>query len=164
MGLITPHTGTIVWMLIAFLIVFFVLKKFAWKPLLGALKQREESIARSLQAAENAKKEMEMLKTDNEKILAEARRERDLIIAEGKEIKESIVKQAKEKASEEANSIIENSRKTILAEKEGALKEIKEHVAGLSVSIAEKLLQEKLANDKDQKDLIDRLLRDAKLN
>jgi len=164
MGLLTPHTGTIIWMLIAFLVVFFILTKFAWKPLLGALKQREDSITKSLQSAENARKEMEKLKADNEQIMMEARKERDKIIAEGKEIKDSIVNQAKEKATEEANKIIENSRKSIIAEKESALKEIKEHIAGLSVSIAEKLLREKLADDNEQKDLIDRLLRDTKMN
>jgi F-type H+-transporting ATPase subunit b len=164
MELLSPHTGTIVWMLIAFLLVFFILKKFAWKPLLNALKMREESIANALQSAEIAKKEMETLKADNEKILTEARLERDKIIAEGKELKDNIISQAKEKASEEANKIFEDSRKAISAEKESAIKEIKEHIAELSVNIAEKLLREKLTSDKDHKRLIDRLLRDAHLN
>ena len=98
MGLLSPHLGTVIWMLIAFLTVFFLLKKFAWKPLLNALKMREESIANALKAAENAKMEMEQLHADNEKIIAEAKMERDKIISEGRELKESLLNQAKEQA------------------------------------------------------------------
>ena len=164
MGLLSPHLGTVIWMLIAFLTVFFLLKKFAWKPLLNALKMREESIANALKAAENAKMEMEQLHADNEKIIAEAKMERDKIISEGKELKESLLNQAKEQADQEANKIISDARSSIKSEKEAAINEIKEHAANLSISIAEKLLREKLVSDEEQKDLINKLLRDTRMN
>ena len=162
MGLLTPHTGTVIWMLIGFLTVFFLLKKFAWKPVLNALKQREDSIENALRAADAAKKDMERLNADNERIIAEAKQERDRIIKEARELKETIVIDAKEHASSEAEKLIETARKNIKAEKETAIKDISDHVASLSVLISEKLLQEKLSNGKEQKDLIDRLLREVK--
>jgi F-type H+-transporting ATPase subunit b len=164
MGLLLPHTGTIIWMLIAFLLTFFLLKKFAWKPLLGALKMRENTIASALKAAEDAKNEMEKLQSDNKKIIAEAKRERDKIITESRDIKESILNQAKEQAANEANKIIEDARISIQSEKNSALKEIKEHAAYLSISMAEKLLREKLVSDEEQKELINKLLRDTRIN
>jgi len=164
MGLLLPHTGTIIWMLIAFLLAFFLLKKFAWKPLLGALKMRENTIAGALKAAEDAKNEMEKLYSNNERIIAEAKKERDKIISESKGLKETLLKQAKELAADEANKIIENARMSIKSEKDAALKEIKEHAAYLSISMAEKLLREKLVSDEEQKELINRLLRDTRMN
>jgi len=162
MGLLMPHTGTVIWMLIGFLTVFFLLKKFAWKPVLNALKQREDSIENALRAADAAKKDMERLNADNEKIIAAAKQERDRIIKEARELKETIVIDAKEHASSEAQKLIETARKNIKAEKETAIKQISDHVAQLSVLISEKLLQEKLSDTKEQKDLIDRLLREVK--
>ena len=162
MGLLMPHTGTVIWMLIGFLTVFFLLKKFAWKPVLNALKQREDSIENALRAADAAKRDMERLNADNEKIIAEAKQERDRIIKEARELKETIVIDAKEHASSEAQKLIETARKNIMAEKETAIKQISDHVAQLSVLISEKLLQEKLSDTKEQKDLIDRLLREVK--
>lgn len=162
MGLLMPHTGTVIWMLIGFLTVFFLLKKFAWKPVLNALKQRENTIEDALKAADAARKDMERLNADNERIISEAKLERDRIIKEARELKESIVIDAKEHASAEAEKLIETARKNIKAEKETAIKDISDHVAQLSVLISEKLLQEKLADDKEQKDLIDRLLREVK--
>jgi len=164
MGLLSPHTGTLIWMLIAFLIVFFLLKKFAWKPLLNALKMREDSIANALQAAENAKKEITELHITNEKIIAEAKKEYDKIISEGSELKESILNKAKGQAASEATKLIEDARSSIKSEKEAALKEIKEHSVNLSITIAEKLLREKLVSNEEQKDLIDRLLRETRMN
>ncbi|MGD2034894.1 MAG: F0F1 ATP synthase subunit B [Bacteroidales bacterium] len=162
MGLLMPHTGTVIWMLIGFLTVFFLLKKFAWKPVLSALKQRENSIGDALKAAEAAKQDMERLNADNERIIAEAKQERDKIVKEARELKESIVLDAKEQASADAEKLIETARANIKAEKEAAIKDIKDHVAQLSISISEKLLQEKLSDSKEQKDLIDRLLREVK--
>jgi F-type H+-transporting ATPase subunit b len=162
MGLLTPHTGTVIWMLIGFLTVFFLLKKFAWKPVLNALKQRENTIENALKSAENAKKEMERLNADNERIIAEAKLERDRIIKEARELKETIVIDAKEQANAEAEKLIETARNNIKAEKETAIKDISNHVAQLSVLISEKLLQEKLTDDKEQKELIDKLLREVK--
>ena len=164
MGLLIPHTGTVIWMLIAFLIVFFLLKKFAWRPLLNALKLREDTIERALKSAEDAKKEMERLTSDKDVLIAEAKKERDKIIHEARELKESIINDAKKQAGSEADKIIESTRNSIKAEKESAIREIKEHAASLSIFIAEKLLKEKLVDDADQKELIDRLLRDIKTN
>jgi F-type H+-transporting ATPase subunit b len=164
MDLLSPHTGTVIWMLIAFLTVFFLLKKFAWKPVLGALKQREDSIEKALKSAETARKEMEKLQANNEKILAEGKLERDKIIKEARELKESIINDAKVQASVEADKIIEAAKNTIRSEKDAALIEIREHAAVLSIHMAEILLHEKLASEKEQKELIDKLLRQVKIN
>jgi F-type H+-transporting ATPase subunit b len=164
MELLQPHTGTVIWMLIAFLTVFFLLKKFAWKPLLNALKMREESIENALRSAESTQKEMEKLQADNEKTMAEAKKQRDKILVEAKSLKEQIILDAKDQAGQEASKIITDAKANIKSEKEAAINEIKEYAAGLSISIAEKLLKEKLASEEDQKELIDRLLRDTKMN
>lgn len=158
------HTGTLIWMLIAFSLVFIILKKFAWKPILNALKERESSIGEALQSAERARKEMENLHANNQKILEEAKRERDQILKEARNLKENIINEAKEKASEEADRIIQNASETIKSEKEAAVKEIKEQVTSLSILVAEKILQEKLAVDTEQKDMIDKYLHSIKLN
>lgn len=164
MDLLLPHTGTVIWMLIAFGTVFYLLTKFAWKPVLGALKQREDSIERALKSAELARSEMEKLQADNEKIIAEGKLERDKIIKEARELKETILEDAKAKASIEADKIIESARENIKSEKDAAVKEIKEHAASLSIHMAELLLHEKLASKKEQKELIDKLLRQVKTN
>ena len=164
MNLLLPHTGTVIWMLIAFLTTFFILKKFAWKPVLNALKQREETIESALLAAEETKKEMAKLKADNEIVLAEAKVARDKMIREARDLKDNIISDAKQQAVDEADKIIEAAKTSIRSEKESALKEIKEHVAMLSVFIAEKLLQEKLADDTAQKELIDKLMKNVKPN
>ncbi len=164
MELLTPHTGTVIWMLISFSIVFFILKKFAWKPLLNALKMREETIETALKSAEDAKKEMEKINANKDALIIEAKQERDKIIREARDLKDSIVNDAKKQASSEADKIIEATKNSIKSEKETAIKEIKEHAASLSIFIAEKLLKEKLTSEDDQKELIDRLLRDIKTN
>jgi F-type H+-transporting ATPase subunit b len=164
MNLLLPHTGTVIWMLIAFITTFLLLKKFAWKPILNAIKQREESIEGALLAADETKNEMAKLKADNEKIIAEAKGARDLIIKEARELKESIINNAKHQAVDEAEKIIDAAKASIRSEKESALKEIKEQVAILSVNIAEKLLLEKLADSPAQKELIDKLMKNVKPN
>jgi F-type H+-transporting ATPase subunit b len=164
MGLLIPHTGTVIWMLIAFLTVFFLLKKFAWKPLLNALKMREDTIENALRSAEIAKRNMEKLQADNELIMAEARKERDKILVEARTLKDTIIIDAKNQAVTEADKIISDARETIRSEKESAINEIREHAAILSINMAEKLLKEKLASEEEQKELIDRLLRDTKMN
>lgn len=164
MDLLIPHTGTIIWMLLAFSIVFFLLKKFAWKPILSALKQREHTIEDALKSAELARIEMENLQSDNAKIIEEAKRERDHILKEARTLKEDIINEAKAKASEEAENVIKSASEVIKSEKAAAVKEIKEQVAILSVSIAEKILQEKLVSDEDQKELIDKYLKSIKMN
>jgi F-type H+-transporting ATPase subunit b len=164
MELVRPDVGTIFWMLLMFIIVLVVLKKFAWKPILNALDKREKSIEESLRSADRARKEMEQLKADNEKIIAQARVERDGMLKETKQLSEKILKEAREKAGVEAKRLIETAREQIENEKESAVTEIRNQVAELSVGIAEKILREKLKDGKQQKELIDKLLKDIKLN
>ncbi|MEN8117384.1 MAG: F0F1 ATP synthase subunit B [Bacteroidota bacterium] len=164
MGLVMPNPGTIFWMLIIFGVVLFILKKFAWKPILIALKEREESIAYALNSAEEAKKEVAGLKADNEKIIAEARREKDVILKEAKELKETIVAEAKEKAAQEALKTIDQARQQIQSEKTAAINDIKKQVAELSVSIAEKVIKKELDKKGEQKKMVDGLIDDIKLN
>lgn len=164
MDLLLPHTGTIFWMLIAFSTVLFILKKFAWKPILNAIKAREDSITEALASAEKAKEEMQKLQANNEKIMAAAKVERDGIIKEARQLKDSMIEDAKEKANVEADKMIEKAREAIKSEKAAAIKEMKEEVAKLSVGIAEKILKEKLDASDEQKELIDKYLRDVKLN
>ncbi len=164
MGLVMPNPGTIFWMLIIFGIVVFILKKFAWKPILDALKEREQSIAQALNSAEEAKKEVAGLKADNEKVIAEARREKDAILKEAKELKDKIVAEAKEKAAAEAQKTIDQARQQIDAEKTAAINDIKKQVAELSVSIAEKVIKKELSNKAEQEKMVDGLIDDIKLN
>jgi F-type H+-transporting ATPase subunit b len=164
MRLVTPDIGTIFWMLLMFIIVLLILKKFAWKPILNALRNREQSIEESLRSADKAKKEMEKLKADNEKVLAEARKERDEMLKETKKTSEEILSAAKDKAAEESKKIIKSARLQIEHEKEAAISDIRNQVAGLSVEIAEKILQEKLKDDKTQQELMEKLLKEIKVN
>ena len=164
MGLITPDYGLLFWMLLAFSVVLIILKKFAWKPILNALKEREKSIEGALKSAEKAKAEMAKLQADNEKILAEARLERDKLIKEARQMKDKIVEDAKGLAQVEAQKMIEAARLAINSEKKAAIKEIKDQVAVLSIQVAEKLIKDKLAGSADQSEYIDTLLKDIKLN
>lgn len=164
MGLVTPNPGTIFWMLIIFGIVLFILRKFAWKPILNALKDREESISQALNSAEEAKKEVAGLKADNEKIIAEARQEKNIILREAKEIKEKIITEAKEKAVEETNKSIVLAKQQIEAEKTAAINEMKRQVAELSVLIAEKVIRRELSNKAEQEKMVDGLIDEIKLN
>jgi len=164
MALVTPDVGTLFWMLLMFIIVLVILKKFAWKPILGALDKREKSIEDSLRSADRAREEMEQLKADNEKILAEARLERDGMLKETRATSEQILSEAREKAGKEGKRLIEAARDQIVNEKDLAMAEIRKQVAELSVNIAEKILREKLKEDQQQKALIDKLLKDVKLN
>jgi F-type H+-transporting ATPase subunit b len=164
MGLVSPNPGTIFWMVIIFGIVLFILRKFAWAPILKALKEREESISNALSSADLARKEVAGLKADNEKIIAEARKDRDIILKEAKEIKEKIVAEAKEKAAQEAQKTIDQARQQIEAEKTAAISEIKKQVAELSVMIAEKVIKKELEKKGEQEKMVDGLIDDLKLN
>ena len=164
MGLVTPNPGTIFWMVIIFGIVLFILRKFAWAPILKALKEREESISNALSSADLARKEVAGLKADNEKVIAEARKERDIILKEAKEIKEKIVAEAKEKAAQEAQKTIDQARQQIQAEKTAAISDIKKQVAELSVMIAEKVIKKELEKKDEQEKMVDGLIDDIKLN
>jgi F-type H+-transporting ATPase subunit b len=151
-------------MLLSFGTVLFILKKFAWKPILKALKDREESIEGALEAADKAKLEMEQLKADNKSIIQEAKREREIMLREAREVKDNIIKEAKDAAGKEADKMIQVARLNIENEKTAALHEIKEQVASLSVEIAEKIIRKHLKSDKDQQELINNILKDIKLN
>ncbi len=164
MELVTPGIGLMFWMLLSFSIVFFILAKFAWPVILSSLKDREKSIEDALQSAQRAKEDMQQLKSDNEKILDQARIERNKMIQEGKEIKDKIVNESKSAAEKEADKIMQQARQAIEKEKSAAIEEMKAQIASLSVDIAQKILQQKLSADKDQKDFIDRLLDNYKTN
>jgi F-type H+-transporting ATPase subunit b len=164
MGLVTPDIGLIFWSTLFFLILLLILGRFAWPAILTAVKARNESIRKALDAAEMAKKEMEQLKADNEKIIAEARAERDAMLKEAKQVKEKLIAEAREKAEEEAKKLIRNARESIQAEKTAAISDMKAQMASLSVDIAEKILRKKLEDSKAQKELVDKLINEADLN
>ena len=164
MGIMTPQVGLIFWTVIIFLIFFILLAKFAWKPIMKAIKDREKSIEDSLQAAEEARKEMEKLSADNEALLREAREEREIILKEAREIKDDIIADAKTQANEETQRMIANARAQIQAEKMKAMTEIKNEVGQLSVTIAEKLLRKELENASTQQEVAEKLVADLNLN
>lgn len=163
MGFVTPDYGTIFWMVISFGIVMVILKKFAWGPILKALKDREVSISDALHMAEKARMEVAGLKASNDQIMVEARKEKDLILKEAREIKDKIIAEAKMQASTETQKGIEMARQQIQAEKTAAINDIKNQVAELSVMIAEKVIRRQLDNPKDQKILVEDLLKDLNL-
>ena len=163
MGFVTPDYGTIFCMLIIFVIVMFILKKYAWVPILKALKDREKSISDALNSAEKARKEVAVLKASNDQIIVEARREKDIILKEAREIKDKIIAEAKNQANTEAQKSIEFAKQQINAEKTAAINGIKEQVAELSVMIAEKVIRKQLENSADQEKLVEDLLKDMKL-
>ena len=149
---------------VIFLILFFLLAKFAWKPILSAVKQREDSINNALEAAEEARKQMANLKADNERLLAEARAERDAMLKEAKELKDRIVAEAKDEAQKEGQKIIEQAKQAIESEKKVAVAQLKDKVASLSLEIAQKVMKNELADPKKQTDLINEYLKSATLN
>jgi F-type H+-transporting ATPase subunit b len=159
-SLTTPAIGTLFWSVLIFSLFFLVLAKFAWKPILNAVKARDEMIRGSLESAERAKEEMLRLQSDNEIILRKAREEREGILKEAREVRERLISEAKGKASEEAEKLIEKARAGIESEKLKALSEIHEQVATISIEIASKLLGEKLKQTGEQEKLIDNYLKD----
>jgi len=164
MDLVTPGIGLIFWTTLFFLILLFILGKFAWPAILTAIRARNESIKQALDAAEKAKEEMAKLQSDNKKILAEAKAERDAMIKEAKQLKDKLIAEAKEQASKEARRLVTNARESIQAEKKAAISELKNQVATLSLDIAEKILKKKLEDSKAQKELINSLIKEADLN
>jgi len=155
--------GTMFWMTLAFLVVLFILKKYAWKPILKALKDREDHIEESLQLADEVKKEMKELQTSNEKLLVDARTERDNLLKDARETKNTIVSEAKGIAGEEADKIIAAARLAIQNEKMMALTELKNEVGKLSLEIAEKIIRHELSESKSQNELVEKLLNEVKL-
>jgi len=164
MDLVTPGIGMIFWSTLFFLVLLFILGKFAWPAILTAVKARNESIRHALDAANKAREEMAQLKADNEKILAEAKAERDALLRDAKQVKEKLIADAKEKAAEEANKLVQSAREAIRTEKAAALNEMKEQMSTLSIDIAEKILRAKLGESKAQKELVDKLINEADLN
>jgi len=164
MQLVTPDIGLLFWMLVSFLIVFFLLKKFAWKVILNMLHEREYNIEQALKAADKARDEMEKLQANNERILNEARAERENIFREAQNVKEKIVGEAREQAIKEKEKIMNDARVSIEAEKNVALREIRNTAAELSVQIAEKLLRRELSNGQKQKELVEQMIKEMPVN
>ena len=164
MELLTPGTGLIIWQLIVFVLLFFLLAKLAWKPIINSLKEREISIQEALDTAEKARLEMSKLKADNEILLKQAREEREKILREAREASNRIKDEAHADAKKSADRIVEEARAAINAEKVNALKEVKALVANLSLEVAGKILQKNLSDDKAQKSLTQEYIKDLKLN
>ena len=164
MQLLTPDLGLFFWNLLAFVIVFFILKKFAWKPILNSLKERETSISDSLAQAEKVKAEMAQLKNENEALLAKAREERAQLLKEARDTKDKIINEAKDQARQEANKIISDAQVAIEQQKTAALTEVKNQVGNLVISVSEKILRRELANKSEQENYIRELTNEVKLN
>lgn len=164
MDLVTPELGTIFWMTIIFGIVVFVLRKFAWTPILNSLNDRENNINNALRAADEARKKMETLKADNEKIMAEAKNEKEKILHEAMDLKDKIIAEAKQKAEAETESNIKHARQQIRNEKVKAVNEMKQQMTELSLMIAEKVIRKELSDEKEQQEMIKKLVEGIKLN
>ncbi|HOY30743.1 MAG TPA: F0F1 ATP synthase subunit B [Bacteroidales bacterium] len=164
MELVTPGIGLIFWMTLSFLLLLLILGKYAWKPVLKMLKERENKIEDSLKQAEKAHEEMKQLKFSNEELLREAKNERDNILREARIIREKLIEDARMKATEEADRIVESAKESIKYEKLEALTDLKNQIALLSVDIAEKLIQGELAKDDRQNKLIEKFLSDINFN
>ncbi|MFH1322021.1 MAG: F0F1 ATP synthase subunit B [Bacteroidota bacterium] len=164
MELIKPDIGLIFWMALSFLIVLFLLKKFAWKPILCAIKEREDSIEDALNKAEKAREKIATLKVQNIELINQAKEEREKILKEARGIKNVILAEAKDKAKEETEKALRLAREAINNEKKAAIAEIKDKVAGLSIQIAEKILKAELSEENKNKEFINNLLKEIKLN
>jgi F-type H+-transporting ATPase subunit b len=164
MDLLTPDFGLFFWTLIAFLTVFFLLKKFAWKPILQALSERENNIAESIASAEKVRNEMASLKSEHEVLLNQAREERTMLLKEAKETRDRIVNEAKEVAKEEASKIMAETRQQIEFQKNAAIVDVKNQIGMLVIEVAEKVLRKEMANKQEQTNYIKELASDIKLN
>ena len=156
--------GLFIWQVVIFVGLIFLLKKFAWKPILDAVNEREQGIKNALESAENARNEMQNLQADNQRILQEARAERDAMLKDAREMKEKMVADAKSEAQEQGQKMIDQAKASIESEKNAAMAELKNQVSSLSLEIAEKLLQDELSNKEAQTKLVEKMLGDAKLN
>ncbi len=164
MGLVSPDYGTIFWMVLAFSLVFFILRKYAWGPILKMLQEREQSIDKALQAAVQAREEMSQLKAGHEEMMQKTRAERDILLSEARTIREQMIDKARNEAAAESAKLVEQAKKQIENEKLAAINEIQQQVAALSVDIAEKILRKELKGREEQESLIREQLRDLKLN
>lgn len=164
MELLTPGLGLFVWTLLAFGIVFFILKKFAWAPILTSLGEREKGIADSIATADRVRKEMATMQNENEKMMQQAREERSAMLKEGKEMKDRIVNEAKDLAKAEANKIIMDAQQQINQQKMAAITEVKNQIGVMAVEVAEKILRRQLSGAEAQNNYADLLAQDIKLN
>ncbi|MGN6616845.1 MAG: F0F1 ATP synthase subunit B [Ilyomonas sp.] len=164
MDLLTPSFGLLIWTLLAFLIVFFILKKFAWKPIIQSLKDRETGIAESIATAERVKAEMAHLKSENEALLAKAREERAQMLKEAKDTGDKMLAEAKEKAQSEYNRILADAQQAIQQQKNAAIIDVKNQVGHLVIEVAEKVLRKELADKAQQENYIKQLADGVKLN
>lgn len=163
-ALLTPAFGTVIWATVAFLVVLFLLRKFAWGPILTALQEREKGIAEALGAADRARQEMAALNSENERLLQEARAERDRMLREAREMGDAVVAEARSKAKAEADREVAAARDAIAVERKAALADIKVEVANLSLDIAEQVLRRQLDRPAVQAELVDRLIEESPLN
>lgn len=164
MGLLSPDPGLVFWSFITFGLLVFILKKYAWKPILHALQVREETIDYSLKAAQKAREEVSSIEAQQAQMLEATKQERDELIKEARVLKNNILDEAKKDAQTEADKIIANARLQILRERDEAIQELKEKVAELSVDIAGKLLEQELETTSRQKAVIDRYLQEVNFN
>ncbi|HJV19067.1 MAG TPA: F0F1 ATP synthase subunit B [Sediminibacterium sp.] len=164
MELLLPGLGLLFWTLIAFLVVFFLLKAFAWKPILASLKERETGIADAIASADKVKSEMAALKNENEAMMTKAREERAVMIKEAKETADKMIADAKDKAKSEYDRIVSDAQTAILQQKNAALTDVKNQVGSLVIEVAEKVLSRELSNKADQESYIKQLTEGAKLN
>lgn len=155
--------GLFFWQTVIFLLLIWLLKKYAWTPILNTINDREEGIKNALESAEKAREEMKLLKSDNEETLKKARAQRDALLKEAREMKQGLIDEAKDEANQEAKKIINQAQETIESEKNAAISDLKKQVANLSVEIAEKVLKEKLSDDQSQMKLINDLVKDAEI-
>jgi F-type H+-transporting ATPase subunit b len=164
MELVNPGIGLIVWMTLAFLAILYILGKYAWKPIMAALKERESSIHDALNSAEKAKEEMKKMEFSNEQLLLEAKNERDIILSTARKIKETIIEESKQRASEEANRIIVSAKESIQNEKMAAMTDLKNQLAELSLEVAKKILKKELSDPKKQEAYSKELMKEVKFN
>lgn len=164
MELIYPGVGLLFWTTVIFGVLLFILGKYAWKPIMNSLHEREESIEEALKSAEQAQEQMKQLKADNKKLIQEAQQERDEILKEARSKKSEILEEAKNEAQQERLKILEAARKEVRQEKDAAVTDLKNQLAGFSIDIAEKILREKLSADKEQKKLVEKYMKEIKFN
>lgn len=164
MGLVTPDYGLLFWMLLSFSILLFILKKFAWKPILHGLKAREESIAKALQQADAARAELDSLEALNKDLTEKARLERERNIQEIKQLKDKLLAEAKDEARQEAQKLMEKAHQAIALERDAATKELQKHAAQLAIQISEKILRSHLEADEKRQEFIERLIDEIPMN
>lgn len=164
MKLLTPDPGLLLWTLLAFIIVFFILKKMAWPAIIKGLKDREQSISDAIATAEKVKLEMAALKNENEALMAQAREERSIMIKEAKEQTLKMISEAKDKAKGEYDRIVADAQVAIAQQKNAALTEVKNQVGALVIEVSEKILRRELSNKTEQEKYINQLTEEAKLN